>query len=150
MGVTEEAAFPTTEDNLENKTIALGKWIFNLGGVVHDFKDVLKRFQESMKHWSDRGPEDYEKNERDLRNLLASAVREGARRANVDIRGGYHEGDNGSWNKWMMPGIVTLIVTGIIGNVVQYATVQSLKTEVKDYKDSTDRRLLNLERKAFP
>jgi hypothetical protein len=136
----EEGAFPDTADNLENKTIALGKWVFNLGGVVHDFKDVLKRFQESMKHWSDRGPEDYEKNESDLRNLLASAVREGARRANVEIHG-YNEDKGGSWKDkavWVMG---LLAVAAVSGGVAMFgklsgleAKVDSLQTQVTEVK----------------
>jgi hypothetical protein len=44
--------------------------------------------------------------------------------------GDYHEGGGNKWEKWGMPGLVTLAVSGIIGNVVQALTVSSLKTEV--------------------
>ena len=118
MGVTEEL--------LQPDTLALGKWVFTLGGVVHDLKDVLKRFQEAMKHWSDRGPEDFEKNERDLRDLLASAVREGARRANVQF-GSYNEGGGSSWNKWIVPGLVTLAVMGVGGGILMFGKLSAIE-----------------------
>ncbi len=148
MGITEEASFPDTADNLENKTVALGKWVFNLGGVVHEFKDVLRRFQESMKHWTDRGPEDYDKNERDLRDLLTSAVREGSRRANIEIHG-YTEGGGGSWKDKAIWVMMTLLVSGIIGNVVQYAEIASLKTAFQDFTTSMERRVNNLEQRIY-
>lgn len=47
--------------------------------------------------------------------------------------GDYHEG-GGKWDKWAMPGLVTLAVTGIIGNVVQSMTVAALRQEVTDLR----------------
>jgi hypothetical protein len=51
--------------------------------------------------------------------------------------GDYHESGGGNkWiEKWGMPGLVTLAVSGIIGNVVQAMTVSSLKTEVVYLKE---------------
>lgn len=65
-------------------------------------------------------------------------------------RSGYVEsqGENG-WNKYMMPGLVTLIVTAIIGNVIQYAEVASLKTALDDFTTSMERRVNNLEQKIY-
>lgn len=139
-------------DNLDSKTLALGKWVFNLGGVVHDLKDVLKKFQISMTHQTDRGPEDYEQNERDLRDLLNSAVREGARRATINIDGGYHEGGGkDSWSKYIVPGIVTLVVTGIAGLILMYgklsafeAKLDSLQTQVNEVKKIVEPRYRGL------
>jgi hypothetical protein len=94
-----------------------------------------------MAHWSDdRGPEDFEKNERDLRDLLTSAVREGARRANVQF-GSYNEGGGGSWNKWIIPGLVTLGVMGIGGTVLMYGQLTSIATnQINQGQQITDLR----------
>jgi len=53
--------------------------------------------------------------------------------------GDYHEGGGGKWDKWAMPGLVTLAVTGIIGNVVQSMTVSALRQEVTDLKAQVER-----------
>lgn len=52
---------------------------------------------------------------------------------------GYHivnnEGGGGNkWDKWAMPGLVTLAVSGIIGNVVQSMVVAGLRQEVTDMR----------------
>lgn len=52
--------------------------------------------------------------------------------------GDYHEGGGGKWDKWAMPGLVTLAVTGIIGNVVQSMTVSALRQEVADLQKEVD------------
>jgi hypothetical protein len=136
----EEVDFPHTGDPLDEKILTLGKWTFNLGGVVHDFRDVLKRFQEAMKHWNDeRGPEDYDRADVDLRNLISRAVREGAR-AGVEISGGYHESNNGGnqWAKWMIPGLVTLAVMGIGGGIVMFGKLSSLETKVEGVQNQVN------------
>lgn len=114
---------------------------------MSDLYDRLVNAIKGLSHWSDRGPEDYEKNQRDLESLLASAVREGARRASIQV-GNYNEG-GGSWSKWIVPGLVTLTVAGIIGNVVQYAEVASLKTAFTDFATSMERRVNNLEQRVY-
>jgi hypothetical protein len=52
--------------------------------------------------------------------------------------GDYHEGGGSRWDKWAMPGLVTLAVTGIIGNVVQSMTVSALRQEVADLQKEVD------------
>jgi hypothetical protein len=52
--------------------------------------------------------------------------------------GDYHEGGH-RWDKWAMPGLVTLAVSGIIGNVVQAMAVSALRQEVTDLKIEIDR-----------
>lgn len=98
---------------------------------------------ESREHWTDRGPPDYEKDANDLRDLVSDAVREGARRATVEIHGGYSEGGGGkeSWQKWIIPGLVTLAVMGIGGGVIMFgkmsafeAKLDSLQTQVTEVK----------------
>jgi hypothetical protein len=50
----------------------------------------------------------------------------------------YHEG-GGRFDKWAIPGLVTLAVSGIIGNVVQAMAVSALRQEVTDLKIEIDR-----------
>lgn len=65
-------------------------------------------------------------------------------------RSGYAESQGGDgWSKYMIPGLVTLIVTAIIGNVIQYAEVSSLKTALVDFTTSMERRVDNLEQRVF-
>jgi hypothetical protein len=88
---------------------------------------------------SERGPDpDYAKDRDDLRELVMQATREGARRATIDIET-YHEGGGGGWNKWAMPGLVTLAVAGIVGNVVQAMSLSALKQEVQDMSARMDK-----------
>jgi hypothetical protein len=65
-------------------------------------------------------------------------------------RSGYVEsqGEHG-WSKYAVPGLVTLVVTGIIGNVIQYAEVSSLKTAFTDFTISMERRVNKLEERTF-
>lgn len=144
----EEGEFHSTTDNIPAQLVKIWKGLFGLDGKLEHILNHLKSF---MAHWSDsRGPEEYERdNKRDLENLLANAVREGARRANIDIQGSYHEGGGGQWGKWIMPGLVTLAVTGVIGNVIQYAEVASLKTAFTDFATSMERRVGNLEQRMY-
>lgn len=46
--------------------------------------------------------------------------------------GDYHE--SGGRDRWIIPGLVTLAVSGIIGNVVQSMTVAALRQEVSDMR----------------
>jgi hypothetical protein len=64
-------------------------------------------------------------------------------------RSGYVESQESPWSKYTMPGLVTLVVTGIIGNVIQYAEVSSLKTAFDDFTTSMERRVNKLEERTF-
>lgn len=144
-GSAEEISFPDTKDNLEEKIVSLGKWTFTFGGLIHDFKDAIKRLQESMKHWTDRGPRDYDTADKEsLRELVRSTVR-----ATVEIQGGYQEGGNGSspqWRNWVMTMLGTLIVIGITGLIVMYANQKAMSERM----DGFERRISNIEHKLWP
>lgn len=100
----EEASFPDTADNLEEKTLSLGKWVFNLGGVVHDFKDVLKKFQA---HMAPRGPDPDEPDRRYLDSVPIDLVRDLlASRGNGN---GSVKGDN-----WKAVAIVLAVFSSLI------------------------------------
>ncbi len=51
--------------------------------------------------------------------------------------GDYHE--SGGRDRWIIPGLVTLAVSGIIGNVVQAMAVSALRQEVTDLKAEVER-----------
>src|SRR5882672_91156 len=125
----EEGEFPhAPSDPLDEKIVSLGKWTFNLGGVVHDFRDVLKRFQESVKHWTDRGPSDHEEDREGLRDLVRKTVR-----ATVEIQGSYNEGSNGSspqWRNWVLGMLGTLIVLGIASLITMYANQKTMEARM--------------------
>lgn len=106
---------------------------------MSDLYDRLVGVIKGLSHWSDRGPEDFEKNQRDLENLLASAIREGVRRSHVQI-GSYNEGGGGnsSWQKWMLTLLGTLAVAGIVGGVAMYGKLSSLDAKVESVQNQVN------------
>lgn len=96
----------------------------------------------------DRGhdPDYPDREEKNTRVILELVKRlDEARRGHIYSES---QGESG-WSKYMMPGLVTLVVTGIIGNVIQYAEVSSLKTAFDDFTTSMERRVGNLEQKIY-
>jgi hypothetical protein len=115
------------------------------------FKEVLKSIAESLKKmpqilfehrtwlgWNKaletrRHPDtheevDYELRLRELEGQLNDRELRGFR------MGDYHEKGGSKWDKYAIPGLVTLAVSGIIGNVVQAMQVSALRQEVTDLK----------------
>lgn len=120
--------------------VGLRKALFQLDGLF----ERLKNF---MAHWSDRGPEDYERDDQGLRDLISRAAREGAR-ASVEIQGGYHEGGKGSspsWRNWVMTLLGALIVIGVSSLVVMYGNMTAMKVRM----DNFEHRMDNLERRVY-
>lgn len=81
----------------------------------------------------DRGPPDYDADTQSLRDLIKQTVR-----ASVEIQGGYHEGGGGEGNKALMPVLVALTVSFILGGIGLTVTVFQLKQEVADMKLQVD------------
>jgi cytochrome b subunit of formate dehydrogenase len=80
----------------------------------------------------DRGPSDYEQDAEQIKDLIRRTVR-----ATISVRGDYNEG--GPWSKWIMPGLVTLTVTGIIGGVVMFGKLSSMEAQMQALKEQVDR-----------
>lgn len=89
---------------------------------------------EARRYQDGTGDPDYGRRLRELEGQIAEIDREqsGFR------MGDYHEGGGNKWDKWAMPGLVTLAVSGIIGNVVQSMTVSALRQEVADLQKEVD------------
>jgi hypothetical protein len=90
----------------------------------------IQQIMEARRYQDGTGDPDYNKRLRELEGQIEEIDREqrGFR------MGDYHEGGGGKWDKWAMPGLVTLAVSGIIGNVVQAMQVSALRQEVTDLK----------------
>jgi hypothetical protein len=118
------------------------------GGQESALKEILKKISEVLfrdrQYWKwgnalearryqdGRGDPDYERRLRELEGRIDESE--------PKFRmGDYHEGGGGKWDKWAMPGLVTLAVSGIIGNVVQSMTVSALRQEVTDLKLQVDK-----------
>lgn len=88
----------------------------------------MKQAMEARRYQDGSGDPDYNRRLRELEGQIAEIDREqqGFR------MGDYNEGGGGKWDRWAMPGLVTLAVTGIIGNVVQAMQVAALRQEVTD------------------
>lgn len=134
MGV-EEHSLPT-----ERQPFA-----FQMDGIVHRvvskaMDNLLDRIQIlwNRRHTSDRGPDpDYSEPLEQLEDIRA-AIREELSGYEPNIRiERYHEsggGDGDRVPKWLMPGLVTLTVAGIIGQVVQYAQNAAMRQELTDLR----------------
>ncbi len=73
---------------------------------------------------------DYGRRLRELEGQIAEIDRE----QTSFKMGDYHEGGGNKWDKWLIPGLVTLAVSGIIGQVLQYAKTEALRQEVTDMR----------------
>jgi hypothetical protein len=86
-------------------------------------------------HDDKRGPVDYEQDLKELRDL----ARRGLRDHEPNIQISNHEGDGDKVPRWLMPGLVTLSIAGIIGQVIGYANQAAMKQEIEDLKAQVNR-----------
>lgn len=84
-----------------------------------------------------RGPRDFPEPKTD-RERLEDLIRKTVR-ASVEITGGYHEGGQDPWVKWIIPGLVTLIVMGIGGAIVMYGQLSALTQKVENLQSQVNR-----------
>ncbi len=88
-----------------------------------------------MESRSARGPNpDYAEDVESLRDLIKKTVR-----ASVEIQGDYHEGGKDPWSKWIIPGMVTLMVMGIGGTVIMYGQLSALTQKVESLQSQVNR-----------
>jgi hypothetical protein len=110
-----------TQETILDKAGECLWWVINYFQHEHHEMEA-RRYQDGS------GDADYTRRLRKLEGQIAEIDREqhGLR------MGDYQEGGGGKWDKWAMPGLVTLAVSGIIGNVVQAMQVSALRQEVTD------------------
>ncbi len=135
MSGLEEHDLPTeggtaVQESLQVKLARI--WLF-IDGASHELKTWLSKLKayEARRYQDGTGDPDYNRRLRELEGQISDIDREqrGFR------MGDYHErGGDSAWNKWAMPGLVTLAVSGIIGNVVQYAKQAAMQQEIADLK----------------
>ena|ERR1700691_3108493 len=124
---TKDPGSEVTEKSILDKAAEILWWTSSLF-QRHQNELEARRYQDGS------GDPDYNKRLRELEGQIAEIAQDhepGFRMGN------YHEG-GGKWDKWAMPGLVTLAVSGIIGNVVQSMTVAALRQEVTDLKLQVD------------
>lgn len=102
-------------------------------GIVGRYPTEKKpQEHESCRHRDHNNPDfEYERRLRELEGQLE--------RGYPGLMRDYHEGGESKWNGWMISGLVTLAVSGIIGNVVQAMAVSALRQEVTDLKAEVER-----------
>jgi hypothetical protein len=123
----------STEPEPEVTKVGIAKLLFGFTGLYERWRNEYeaRRYQDPR----DQDP-DYARRLRELEGQIIEIERQESKRGfNM---GDYHEGGN-RWDKWAMPGLVTLAVTGIIGNVVQSMTVSALRQEVADLQKQVER-----------
>lgn len=90
----------------------------------------------------ERGPDDFEHDDRDLMKLVTEALKVGAR------HGGYHEAPKGNGIKTViLTCTATIITAGILGAVVLSNEFSAMRAEFAEWKAATERRLDLLERR---
>jgi hypothetical protein len=134
-GVVEEGDLPTEPMDT--------RWRFTVDGLIEGHLRKLwdrltshvREQMEARRYQDGTGDADYNRRLRELEGQIAEIDRDqhGLR------MGDYHEGGGDKWNKWAMPGLVTLAVSGIIGNVAQAMAVSALRQEVTDLKAEVER-----------
>jgi hypothetical protein len=127
----EPVAEPTPEAKERSLTEKLAEALWRITGRYerHQAEMEARRYQDGT------GDPDYGRRLRELEGQIAEIDREqGSFRM-----GDYHENGGGRFDKWAIPGLVTLAVSGIIGNVVQSMTVSALRQEVTDLKAQVER-----------
>jgi len=71
----------------------------------------------------------------DVEDRLARIVAKSMRGIQVE----YNEGGGGSWNKWVVPGLVSLAIMGIGGGVIMYGQLSALRQEVQGLHEQVNR-----------
>jgi len=131
MGGTEEHTWAPDTADVKLEFIADGIVERKIPGILERLKQYVSQMMESRRYRDGVPDPDYG---RRLRELEGQIERESGFRMRD-----YHEGGGGKWDKWAIPGLVTLAVSGIIGNVVQAMAVSALRQEVTDLKAEVDR-----------
>jgi hypothetical protein len=120
-----------TEKKPETDRITVAKLLFGMTGLYERWRNEM----EARRYPNGSGDADYERRLRELEEQIEHADRE---HYGFRIGGNYTERGGGRWDKWAMPGLVTLAVSGIIGNIVQAMAVSALKQEVEDLKSQVE------------
>jgi hypothetical protein len=118
-----------TEKRPETDKTTVAKLLFGMTGLYERWRNEM----EARRYPNGTGDLDYNRRLRELEEQIEAQHDRGFR-----IGGNYTERGGGKWDKWAMPGLVTLAVSGIIGNVVQAMAVSALKQEVEDLKSQVD------------
>jgi hypothetical protein len=121
---------PSTEERPEVTKVGIAKLLFGFTGLYERWRNEL----EARRYQDGTGDPDYGRRLRELEGQIAEIDREQS-----GFRMGDYKEGGGRFDKWAMPGLVTLAVTGIIGNVVQSMTVSALRQEVTDLKAQVER-----------
>lgn len=123
MGEIEEGDMPTTADGVAAQTLSLGKWVWNLGSVAHDFRDILGKFKNYME--APRGPDpDYRGFSSEDAAELLNMVSVLAKRRPVSFNNGDGE-DSGGVKKWLASvgaGLAVLVIVAAWSQSSQLAT----------------------------
>jgi len=72
----------------------------------------------------------------DVEDRLARIMAKSMRGVQV---GTYNEGGNGSWGKWIIPGLVTLAVMGVGGGILMFGKLSSLEAKVESLQEQVNR-----------
>lgn len=129
----------------------LGRALFTLDGIVQRIRlvaeEALARAKALAMGSRDRGPDDYDTEDDDIRRL-ASIMERLVNRTNNYNNG---DGDSGGSSRRLLAWILTvtslLAVGGITGGVVMYGEVSSLKASVTQWQIANDRRMDQTERR---
>lgn len=141
----DEGEFPRTEPQQEPKYRILTDW--SIDRLIARLDGWFENFRAHMEHENYSGehpPADFERDRRELRDLLAGAVREGARMARVEIKD-YREGGGGdgegssSWQKWMLTVLASLAVLAVAGGVAMFGEISALRAEMQGLKEQVNR-----------
>jgi len=111
----------------------IGASTCSIGSLEDRTEALLDQLMENRRLDPDYNPRQDEDQE-SLRNLIKQTLR-----ASVEIQGGYHEGGGDSWGKWIIPGLVTLMVMGIGGAIVMYGKLSALTQKVESLQDQVNR-----------
>jgi hypothetical protein len=132
IGVVEEGSLPTEPRPETTEKDRVATLWFRIDGLLERFKRAMA----NMKGSDERGPPDYAPDIDELTELVKRIARDHEPQIRIER---YSEGGGNKWDKWAMPGLVTLAVSGIIGNVVQAMAVSALRQEVTDLKAEVER-----------
>jgi len=122
--VIEEHDLPRKQKPEER--ISIAKLLFGFTGLYERWRNEY----EARRYQDGSGDPDYNRRLRELEGQIEQIDREQRGFHIVNHEGG----GGGKWDKWAIPGLVTLAVSGIIGNVVQAMQVSALRQEVTDLK----------------